>query len=137
MFDNKHSFHHYFFQKYGVILPFAMEPLNQYLVMELKATQDKMDDTERRNTKLIEENLWLEARLDREVERTSDLTRWFQYFVNSNVSLEQEVLRLREHCQRLERRLIIRDTLLDRNDDNTNETSSMASDSDDELPEMW
>lgn len=90
-----------------------MEPLNAYLVMELKATQEKLERVEKQNTKLLEENLFLEARLEREVDRTSDLQRWFQYFVNSNVRLEQELIQLREHCQRLERRIIVRDLSLD------------------------
>jgi predicted nuclease with TOPRIM domain len=105
------TFHHYFFSKYGIILPFAMEPLNTYLMLELKATQVKLDKTEKRNTKLIEESLWLEARLDREVERTSDLNRWLNFFVTRTAQLENQLDSLNEHARTLERRLIERDNM--------------------------
>lgn len=111
MFTNV-TFHHYFWQHYGIILPLSMEPLNLYLVEELRACQEALQNSEERNTKLIEESIWIEARLDTEVERTENLRRWFQYFVNQNTALSAEITRLREHCARLERRIIVRDASL-------------------------
>lgn len=80
-------------------------------MLELKATQVKLDKTEKRNTKLIEESLWLEARLDREVERTSDLNRWLNFFVTRTAQLENQLDSLNEHARTLERRLIERDNM--------------------------
>jgi predicted RNase H-like nuclease (RuvC/YqgF family) len=89
-----------------------MEPLNTFLVEELRATYEALQRSEERNTKLVEESIWLEARLDAEVERTENLRRWFQHFIDQNAALSRELTNLREHCARLERRIIVRDNSL-------------------------
>jgi hypothetical protein len=112
LFVNKYFVYHCLFCFCGVILPFTMEPLNTFLAEELRAAYDALQRTEERNTKLIEESIWLEARLDQEVERTENLRRWFQHFIDLNASLSTQLTNLREHCARLERRLIVRDNSL-------------------------
>ena len=116
-------FHHYFYSNYGVILPFAMEPLNTYLVLELKATQVRLEESNERNLKLMEESLWLEARLDREVDRTSDLQRWLQYFTRRTAQLEAQLASLNEHARTLERRLVERDNMQHTDNDYFSETT--------------
>lgn len=132
------TFHHFFWCKYGIILPFAMEALNYYLVEELKATQLKLEKANATNSKLVEESLWLEARLDREVDRTQDLTRWFSFFVNQNTALSTEITNLREYCARLERRIILRDASLPPIDDNSDTTTLGTPSSDsEESVDLW
>ena len=97
---------------YGIILPFAMEPLNHFLAEELRTSYEALQRSEERCTNLLEESIWLEARLDQEVERTENLRRWFQHFIDLNASLSTQLTNLREHCARLERRLIVRDNSL-------------------------
>ena len=131
------SFHPYFYGKYGVILPFSMEPLNSYLVLELKATQVKLEKANQRNTKLMEESLWLEARLDREVDRTTDLQRWLNFFVSRNAQLESQLASLNEHCRTMERRLIERDNMLDIPDDDFSQTTLGSPSTSEESLELW
>ena len=116
-----------------------MEPLNAYLAEELRAAYEALQGSEERNTKLVEESIWLEARLDAEVERTENLRRWFQYFINQNATLTTELTNLREHCARLERRIIVRDNSLspiDYDSDTTTVGANTSYESDESL-DLW
>jgi hypothetical protein len=112
IFVYEYWFYHYCIFFCGIILPFSMEPLNTFLAEELRSSYEALQRSEERCTKLVEESLWLEARLDQEVERTENLRRWFQHFLDLNASLSAQLTNLREHCARLERRIIVRDNSL-------------------------